>query len=60
MALVSAVTERAFIERREKEWAELEAIVRIVDTRGLRQLSATDLKNLSPLYRDVCADLARA
>ena len=60
MALVSAVTERAFIERREKEWAQLEAIVRIVDTRGLRQLSALDLKNLSPLYRDVCADLARA
>ena len=60
MALVSAVTERAFIERREKEWNQLEAIVRIVDARGLRHLGPLELRQLSPLYRDVCADLARA
>ena len=60
MALVSIVTERAFIERREKEWNELESIVRLVDARGLKHLGGAELRHLSPLYRDVCADLARA
>jgi uncharacterized membrane protein SpoIIM required for sporulation len=60
MALVSAVTERAFIERRERDWNALDATIRLISVRGIRHATTDTLANLSPLYRDVCADLARA
>jgi uncharacterized membrane protein SpoIIM required for sporulation len=60
MALVSAVTERAFIERRERDWNALDATIRLIDVRGLKHATTDTLASLSPLYRDVCADLARA
>jgi uncharacterized membrane protein SpoIIM required for sporulation len=60
MALVSAVTERAFTERRERDWNALDATIRLIETRGIKRASPDTLASLSPLYRDICADLARA
>jgi uncharacterized membrane protein SpoIIM required for sporulation len=60
MALVSSLTEAAFTARRQREWDHLDALVRTVQARGLRRLAPDDLAALSPLYRDLCADLARA
>jgi uncharacterized membrane protein SpoIIM required for sporulation len=60
MALVSALTEAAFVSRRQREWDRLDMLARAVQSRGLRKLDPGDLAQLSPLYRDVCADLSRA
>jgi uncharacterized membrane protein SpoIIM required for sporulation len=60
MALVSALTEAAFATRRQRDWDQLDSLVRLAQHRGLRALSAEQIALLSPLYRDVCADLARA
>jgi uncharacterized membrane protein SpoIIM required for sporulation len=54
------LTERAFTERRQRDWTELEELVRKAETRGLAALQAPELARLSPLYRDLCNDLARA
>jgi uncharacterized membrane protein SpoIIM required for sporulation len=53
-------TEAAFVERRQRDWDTLDSLVRQATQRGLRSLSSADVARLSPLYRDVCADLARA
>jgi uncharacterized membrane protein SpoIIM required for sporulation len=60
MALVSALTEASFTARRQQEWDRLDSLVRAIQARGLRRLAPDDLAQLSPLYRDLCADLARA
>jgi uncharacterized membrane protein SpoIIM required for sporulation len=60
MAIVSALTERAFAGRRQRDWDHLDALVRTVQSKGLRRLMPEDIAQLSPLYRDVCADLSRA
>ena len=61
MALTtSAVTEAAFAEHRQRDWSELEALTRTFSDRGVRKLSAIEVARVPPLYRDVCADLARA
>jgi uncharacterized membrane protein SpoIIM required for sporulation len=60
MALVSALTERAFTGSRQRDWDQLDAMVRAVQARGLRVLLPQQIAQLSPLYRDACADLARA
>jgi uncharacterized membrane protein SpoIIM required for sporulation len=62
MALVSvsALTERAFAGRRQRDWEQLDALVRTATTGGLRKLMPEQIAQLSPLYRDVCADLSRA
>ena len=60
MALVSELTERAFAARRQRDWDQLDALVRTVQARGLRHLLPEQIAQLSPLYRDVCADLSRA
>jgi uncharacterized membrane protein SpoIIM required for sporulation len=60
MALVSVLTERAFTGRRQRDWDQLDALVRTVQARGLRRLAPDQIAQLSPLYRDVCADLSRA
>jgi uncharacterized membrane protein SpoIIM required for sporulation len=59
MAVASALTEGAFAARRQVEWDRLDALVRQAH-RGLRTLSPAQIAQLSPLYRDVCADLSRA
>jgi uncharacterized membrane protein SpoIIM required for sporulation len=58
--LVSAPTEYAFVERRQRDWDELDSVVRTAQERGPRRLSPQQISRLSPLYRDVCADLSRA
>jgi uncharacterized membrane protein SpoIIM required for sporulation len=60
MALASAVTEVAFVGRRQRDWDALDAVVRTAQHRGLRGLTPDQVSQLSPLYRDVCADLSRA
>jgi uncharacterized membrane protein SpoIIM required for sporulation len=60
VALASALTEKAFAERRRKEWEELDALGRIAQVRGVKKLSADEASQLPPLYRNVCADLAAA
>jgi uncharacterized membrane protein SpoIIM required for sporulation len=56
---VQAPKESAFIERRRGEWDELEALVQRAE-RGLKKIEPLAIARLSPLYRDICADLARA
>jgi uncharacterized membrane protein SpoIIM required for sporulation len=58
--MISAVTESAFAERRQEDWNHLSELSRLVLARGVRVLSDKDLVHLAPLYRDACADLARA
>ena len=60
MAVASALTERAFAERRQKGWDELDSLSRKSTARGLRALAAEEVSELPALYRDVCADLAAA
>jgi uncharacterized membrane protein SpoIIM required for sporulation len=60
MAVTSSLTEAAFTGRRQREWEKLEALLRTVQARGIRGLPAERVGELSPLYRDVCADLSRA
>ncbi len=60
MSLASAVTEKAFAERRRPEWEELDALCHRAASRGLRKLEAEEVAKLPPLYRSVCADLAAA
>jgi uncharacterized membrane protein SpoIIM required for sporulation len=60
MALASALTEKAFADRRQKSWTELDALSRITTQRGLRKLASEDVAKLPSLYRDACADLAAA
>jgi uncharacterized membrane protein SpoIIM required for sporulation len=60
MSFASAPPEHAFIEQRQRDWDELDSVLRVTQTRGLRGLSPEQVSRLSPLYRDVCADLSRA
>ncbi len=60
MALIGALLESAFVARRQREWDELDALVRRATAKGLKSLSPEEVGRVSPLYRDVCADLARA
>ncbi len=60
MAQLRKLTERAFVERCRPEWTELETIVHAARTRGIAKLDPKALARLSPLYRNACADMARA
>lgn len=60
MAVASALTEKAFAERRRKSWDELDSLSRTTARRGLRKVAATDIAKIPSLYRDACADLAAA
>lgn len=57
--MTHAPKESTFVERRRAEWDELDAIVHRARA-GLKKIEPALLARLSPLYRDVCADLARA
>jgi uncharacterized membrane protein SpoIIM required for sporulation len=59
-AIASALTERAFADRRQRDWDDLDTLTRKATHRGLKKLEPTDIARLSPLYRNVCADLAAA
>ena len=58
--MISAVTESAFAGRRRSDWDALEDLVMRAKRVGLRKLAPEDVARISPLYRDLCADLARA
>lgn len=60
MTLASALTERAFAQRRRRGWDALDALTRRAADKGLKKLAADEIARLPPLYRDVCADLAAA
>lgn len=60
MSVASALTERAFAERRQRDWDELDALAAKARASGVKKLPLTDVLRLSPLYRSVCADLAAA
>jgi uncharacterized membrane protein SpoIIM required for sporulation len=60
MAIASPLTEAAFTRTRQRDWDRLDAIVRAVQSRGLRRLASPQVAEIPPLYRDVCGDLSRA
>ncbi|HBB34095.1 MAG TPA: hypothetical protein DDZ80_08005 [Cyanobacteria bacterium UBA8803] len=49
-----------WIARREPNWQRLDALLRQVEKKGLKSLSALEIRELASLYRSVSADLARA
>jgi uncharacterized membrane protein SpoIIM required for sporulation len=52
--------EVAFVARRQRDWGDLEEIVRAAEVHGARRLGPASIARLAPLYRDACADLAQA
>ena len=60
MAMMSALTEAAFVGRRQPDWALLDQLTQRATLRGLRSLQPTEIAALPRLYGDLCADLARA
>jgi len=55
----NAPKESAFVERRRGDWDALDGLVHRARG-GLKKIEPATIATLSPLYRDVCADLARA
>ena len=49
-----------WVARRESYWQRLDALLRQVETKGLKSLNAAQIRELASLYRSVAADLARA
>jgi uncharacterized membrane protein SpoIIM required for sporulation len=49
-----------WIARRESNWQQLQAILNKLEKKGLKSLSAPQVRQLASLYRSVSADLARA
>jgi hypothetical protein len=49
-----------WIARREPNWQRLDALLKQVETKGLKSARATQIRELASLYRSVAADLARA
>src|SRR4051794_16294535 len=60
MEVASALTERAFADRRRKSWDELDSLSRKSTRFGVKALEPDDVGQLPALYRDVCSDLAAA
>jgi uncharacterized membrane protein SpoIIM required for sporulation len=49
-----------WIARREPNWKRLDTLLQQVEKKGLKSLSASQIRELASLYRCVSADLARA
>jgi uncharacterized membrane protein SpoIIM required for sporulation len=49
-----------WLARREPNWQQLETILRQLEKKGLKSLTAAQIRQLASLYRSVSADLARA
>ncbi|WP_035985793.1 stage II sporulation protein M [Leptolyngbya sp. KIOST-1] len=49
-----------WMARREVSWRQLEALLTQAEKKGLRSLSADQVRQMASLYRSVSADLARA
>jgi uncharacterized membrane protein SpoIIM required for sporulation len=57
---IGALNEASFVERRQREWADLEGLIARAGHGKIGSLAPDEIARISPLYRDVCADLARA
>lgn len=51
---------KRWIARRESNWKALQVILKKIEKKGLKSLSATQIIELASLYRSVSADFARA
>ncbi|HEY2517844.1 MAG TPA: stage II sporulation protein M [Polyangiaceae bacterium] len=60
MSTSTAVAEHLFVSHRQRDWDGLDALVRRATQQGMKALAPDEVGRISPLYRDVCADLARA
>jgi uncharacterized membrane protein SpoIIM required for sporulation len=49
-----------WIARRETNWKNLDLLLQQAEKKGIKSLSAIEIKQLASLYRSVAADLARA
>jgi uncharacterized membrane protein SpoIIM required for sporulation len=49
-----------WIGRREPSWQQLDLLLSRIEKRGLKSLTAYEIRDLSSLYRSVSSDLARA
>ena len=49
-----------WITRREPNWKRLDGLLQQAEQKGIKSLSAREIKDLASLYRSVSADLARA
>ncbi|MBE9113865.1 stage II sporulation protein M [Nodosilinea sp. LEGE 07298] len=49
-----------WMARREASWRQLETLLTQTETKGLRSLSGSQVRQMASLYRSVSADLARA
>jgi len=58
--VIGSSREQAFVERRRADWDALDRLVQAAQGGRLRGISGEDIGRLVTLYRDVCADLARA
>lgn len=47
-----------WIEQRQHSWSRLDALIRQVETQGLRALPGTELREFGLLYRQIAADLS--
>ncbi|MGK7926514.1 MAG: stage II sporulation protein M [Spirulina sp.] len=50
---------KRWIARREPNWKRLDELLRRIEKRGLKSLSALEIRELASLYRSVSGDLAR-
>jgi uncharacterized membrane protein SpoIIM required for sporulation len=60
MTVASTLTEKAFTERRSRDWEDLFALTLKAQSKDLTKLEREEVVRLSPLYRSACADLAAA
>ncbi|MBE9005218.1 stage II sporulation protein M [Fortiea sp. LEGE XX443] len=49
-----------WITRRELNWQRLDALLKQIETKGLKSVRAAEIRELASLYRSVAADLAKA
>ncbi|MGH1393702.1 MAG: stage II sporulation protein M [Trichormus sp.] len=49
-----------WIARREPNWQRLDTLLRQLESKGLKSLKASEIREVASLYRSVVADLARA
>ena len=54
------ITEADFCAERRPDWERLDSLVRKAHGRAVRSAGTDGIERLSPLYLDVCSDLARA
>ena len=48
-----------WIARREPYWQRLDFLLKKIEKKGIKSLKASEIQELSALYRSVSADLAR-